>query len=193
MTGRELAHELKDVSAASQPVEQHPPGGSRALRRGQLPAGHRHCYAVHGISATLVVLSWTWPTVKKYRQRMDQATRNDIAAAAEAHRELGNVYDDAVAESLIDRIGAEIDKRVEAKLGARPQSARSLGEAVPPGGHQALLLGTGIGAGITGLVAIIAEHGSKGMVAPMLVIWVIVAVAALGTAAVNRYRSIRRG
>jgi hypothetical protein len=128
-----------------------------------------------------------------YRKRMDQATRNDIAAAAAAHHELGNGYDDAVAESLIDRIGAEIDKRVEAKLGDRPKSARSLGEAVPPGGRQALLLGTGIGAGITGLVAIIAAHGSKSMVAPMLVIWVIVAVAALGAAAVNRYRTTRRG
>jgi hypothetical protein len=128
-----------------------------------------------------------------YRKRMDQATRNDIAAAAAAHRELGNAYDDAVAESLIDRIGAEIDKRVEAKLGARPQSASSPGEAVPAGGHQALLLGAGIGVGITGLVAIIAEHGNKGMVVPMLVIWVIVAVAGLGTAVVNRYRNIRRG
>jgi len=55
------------------------------------------------------------------------------------------------------------------------------------------LLGAGIGAGITGLVAIIAEHGNKSMVAPMLVIWVIVAVAGLGAAVVNRYRNIRRG
>ena len=127
-----------------------------------------------------------------YRKRMDQATRNDIAAAAAAHRELGNAYDDAVAESLIDRIGAEIDKRVEARLGAHPHSARSPAEAVPAGGHQALLLGAGIGVGITGLVAIIAEHGNKGIVAPMLVIWIIVAVAGLGSAAVNRYRNIRR-
>jgi hypothetical protein len=145
-----------------------------------------------GISATLV-LSWIWPTVKMYRKRVDKATRNDIAAAAAAHRELGNGYDDAVAESLIDRIGAEIDKRVEAKLGARPQSARSLGEEVPPGGHHALLMGAGIGAGITGLVAIIAEHGSKSMVAPVLVIWIIVAVAGLGAAVVDRFRNIRRG
>jgi hypothetical protein len=128
-----------------------------------------------------------------YRERMDQATRNDIVAAAAAHRELGNAYDDAVAESLIDRIGAEIDKRVDAKLGARPQSARSLGEAIPTAGNHALLTGVGIGAGITGLVAILAEHGNKHIVAPMLVIWVIVAVAALGAAAANRYRNIRRG
>ncbi len=122
---------------------------------------------------------------------MDQATRNDISAAAAAHRELGNAYDDAVAESLIDRIGAEIDKRVDAKLGARPHGARPLAYTAPPGGHQTLMLGTAIGAGITGLVAIIAEHGNKGMVVPVLVIWVIVAVAALGTAVVNRYRNIR--
>ena len=128
-----------------------------------------------------------------YRKRMDQATRNEITAAVAAHHDLGNAYDDAVAESLIDRIGAEIDKRVEAKLGTRPQRARSLGDAVPAGGHQALLTGTAIGAGITGLVAIIAEHGSKSMVAPILVIWVIVAVAALGAAGANRYRSMRRG
>jgi hypothetical protein len=131
--------------------------------------------------------------VKMYRERMDQATRTDIAAAAAAHRELGNAYDDALAESLIDRIGAEIDKRVEAKLGARPQNGRSLGEAVPRAGHQALLMGTGIGAGITGLVAIVAEHGNKHVVLPILVIWVIVAVAGLGAAVVNRYRTIQRG
>ncbi|MGH3258063.1 MAG: hypothetical protein ACRDOU_22165, partial [Streptosporangiaceae bacterium] len=92
---------------------------------------------------------------------MDQATRNDIAAAAAAHRELGSAYDDAVAESLIDRIGAEIDKRVEARLGTRPPSARPPAVAVPTGGHQGLLLGAAIGAGITGLIALIADHGSK--------------------------------
>ena len=128
-----------------------------------------------------------------YRERMDQAARTDIAAAAAAHRELGSAYDDAVAESLIDRIGAEIDKRVEAKLGARPQSARPLEKAVPAGGHQALLTGAAIGAGITGLLAIIADHGSKHMLAPMLVIWGILAVAGLAVAAMNRYRNIRRG
>jgi hypothetical protein len=127
-----------------------------------------------------------------YRKRMDQATRHDIAAAAAAHRELGSAYDDAVAESLIDRIGAEIDKRVDARLGARPQSPRPLAATAPRGGHQALLTGTAIGAGITGLIAIVAEHGSKDIVAPVLVIWVIVAVLALGAAAATRYRAMSR-
>ena len=130
-----------------------------------------------------------------YRNRMDQATRTDIAAAAAAHRELGSAYDDAVAESLIDRIGAEIDKRVEAKLGARPESARppaQAAQAAPPAGHTALLTGTALGAGITGLIALAADHGSKQMLAPMLIIWGIIAIIALATAAANRYRNAVR-
>ena len=127
-----------------------------------------------------------------YRDLVDQAARSDIAAATAAHHELGPDYDAAVAEGLIERISDEIDKRVDARLGARPQSPRSLVEAVPTGGHQALLLGAGIGAGITGLVAIIAVHGSKTVVAAMITIWVILAVAALGAGVVNRYRSTRR-
>lgn len=138
------------------------------------------------------VLSWLRPMVKMYRERMDQATRTDIAAAAAAHRELGSAYDDAVAESLIDRIGAEIDKRVEARLGAPALAARPREKAVPAGGHQALLTGAAIGAGVTGLLALIADHGSKHMLAPMLVIWGILAIAGLAVAAMNRYRGIQR-
>jgi hypothetical protein len=56
---------------------------------------------------------------------MDQAARDDIAAAVAAHRELGRDYDGAVAEGLIERIGAEIDKRVEAQLaGTRTRRGR---------------------------------------------------------------------
>jgi hypothetical protein len=54
-------------------------------------------------------------------------------------------------------------------------------------------MGAGIGAGITGLLAIIATHGSKSVVGPMIAVWVILAVAGLGTAVVNRYRGTRRG
>lgn len=127
-----------------------------------------------------------------YRDRVDQATRNDIAAAAAAHHELGRDFDDAVAEGLIERIGAEIDKRVEAKLGTRPPDSRPPVGAAQPVRSQALWVGAGIGAGVTGLLAIIATHGSKSVLAPMLVVWVILAVAGLSTAAVNRYRSTRR-
>jgi len=51
-----------------------------------------------------------------YRVGVNQQTHEEIAAAAGAHRELGPGYDDAVAEGLVERIGAEVDKRVDARL-----------------------------------------------------------------------------
>ena len=136
-----------------------------------------------------------------YREPVDQATRNDIAAAAAAHHELGGDYDEAVAEGLIDRIGAEIDRRVDARLGARSRDSRSLPEASRPGRHQAIWtgvgIGTGFGAGITGIVAVIANAGNHtdSVVAAVVAVWVIMALAGLGTVTVlaRKYRSPRRG
>jgi hypothetical protein len=67
---------------------------------------------------------------------VNQESRDEIAASLAAHNELGPRYDDAVAEGLVDRIGEEIDKRVEARL-------RGLGA---PGG-QAPYGGQGLYAG----------------------------------------------
>jgi hypothetical protein len=41
----------------------------------------------------------------------------EIQASVAAHADLGPGYDDAVAEGLVERIGAEIDKRIDARLG----------------------------------------------------------------------------
>ena len=40
----------------------------------------------------------------------------EIRASVAAHADLGAGYDDAVAEGLVERIGAEIDKRIDARL-----------------------------------------------------------------------------
>lgn len=50
---------------------------------------------------------------------MDDLARQDIAAAAGAHTELGQPYDAAVAEGLVERISSEIDKQVDARLAQR--------------------------------------------------------------------------
>ncbi|HEX9040706.1 MAG TPA: hypothetical protein VF838_06715 [Trebonia sp.] len=47
---------------------------------------------------------------------MNANERDEIAASVAAHAELGPRYDDAVAEGLVERIGAEIDKRIDARL-----------------------------------------------------------------------------
>jgi hypothetical protein len=71
--------------------------------------------------------------------------REEIAASLAAHAELGPRYDSAVAEGLVERIGEEIDKRVDARLrglGQQPlQHLPSQGylspgqQIVPPGYH----------------------------------------------------------
>jgi hypothetical protein len=42
--------------------------------------------------------------------------RDEVQASAAAHRDLGPGYDTAVAEGLVERIGEEIDRRVDARL-----------------------------------------------------------------------------
>ena len=47
---------------------------------------------------------------------MDVRAHEDVAAAAAVHNELGQAYDGAVAEGLVERISSEIDKQVDARL-----------------------------------------------------------------------------
>lgn len=125
-----------------------------------------------------------------YRDAVDPATRNDIAAAAAAHNELGRDYEDAVAESLVDRIGAEIDKRVDARLRTGASGSRPPAEFSRSGKVQALFIGAGIGAGLTGLVSLIGSHGSGHAGPAVILVWIILAIAGLGTAAVSKYRNM---
>jgi hypothetical protein len=70
---------------------------------------------------------------------VDQGVRDEVSAAVGAHAELGNDYSHPVAEGLIERIGTEIDKRVDARLAeqatrnaARPAPRSSVGAIVVP-------------------------------------------------------------
>jgi len=59
----------------------------------------------------------------------------EIRASVGAHADLGPGYEDAVAEGLVERIGAEIDKRIEARLAqtGAPAQAGAAGAADPAG------------------------------------------------------------
>jgi hypothetical protein len=50
---------------------------------------------------------------------MDELAQQEIAATAAVHAELGQAYDGAVAEGLVERISLEIDKHVDARLAQR--------------------------------------------------------------------------
>ena len=47
---------------------------------------------------------------------MSRDSEAEIRASVGAHADLGPGYEDAVAEGLVERIGAEIDKRIDARL-----------------------------------------------------------------------------
>src|SRR5215467_3127566 len=50
---------------------------------------------------------------------------NEVRAAAELHRELDPEYRDAVVESFLDRVGKEIDARVDRRLAAAQPRPRT--------------------------------------------------------------------
>ena len=59
-------------------------------------------------------------------------TPDELRAAAEVNQELGPDYRDAVLESFLDKVGREIDARVDARLNGPPAPPR-LGWCIDPG------------------------------------------------------------
>jgi hypothetical protein len=57
----------------------------------------------------------------------------EIRASVGAHYDLGPHYDDAVAEGLVERIGVEIDKRIDARLELVERAGSPSGPPVAPG------------------------------------------------------------
>jgi hypothetical protein len=49
----------------------------------------------------------------------DGSTRDELEAALAARRDLGPAYDDALADSFIDKIGQQIEARVDQRLAER--------------------------------------------------------------------------
>ena len=111
---------------------------------------------------------------------MDQQTRDEIAAAGAAHHELGPAYDHAVAEGLVERIGDEIDRRVDARLtqrGAPPAPAqRASGQVTPaaPASWPMIFLALG-SMTIGGFTAAAVLH-SGGNAAVVALIWIVIGV-----------------
>jgi hypothetical protein len=119
-----------------------------------------------------------------YRVGMDMSARADIAAAAAVHSELGPDYGDAVAEGLVDRIGAEIDKRVDARLAQRGPAvtpAPAAPAARSPWAPVAMGLGSMlIGLGVTSQV--LHPRGGNGGELVVVLIWIIIAIINVGYA-----------
>jgi len=113
----------------------------------------------------------------------------ELRAAAETHKELPSEYRDAVLESFVDRVGREIDARVDARLAqaaARPfaqQPAPPPPAPKPPKPVSVMVLALGsITLGIPLSAIALAVGGHTTGFAGLLVIWIAITVINLGYA-----------
>jgi hypothetical protein len=124
--------------------------------------------------------------------------REEITASVAAHAELGPRYDSAVAEGLVERIGEEIDRRIDARLPPAPDNKASRARPVPrppapspepaePAAHlphrqvngvTGMILGLGsIGLGVGATAAVVSHHAAPlAQVFMILLIWCAIAV-----------------
>lgn len=109
---------------------------------------------------------------------LDARRDEEIAASVGAHRDLGGGYDEAIAAGLVERIGAEIDRRVDERV-SRYQPAGGEGShetrhrpAVRPGGQlswQQTILA--FGSMVIGAIASGVSEGHDGGAWPVIAIW----------------------
>ena len=74
--------------------------------------------------------------IATYRVPVNANERDEISASVAAHAELGPRYDSAVAEGLVERIGEEIDRRIDARVGGRPWPGQPPNSNLGPPAHQ---------------------------------------------------------
>jgi hypothetical protein len=115
----------------------------------------------------------------------------EITASVAAHAELGPRYDGAVAEGLVERIGDEIDRRIDARLGpgqpSRPRgaaAAAAAAAALTPAsapiaeqrrsiGVTGMILGLGSMGIAAGATSVVASHhaNAAAQIIMVLLIW----------------------
>lgn len=96
---------------------------------------------------------------------------DEFRAAAEVHRELGPEYDKAVVESFLERLGPEIDARVDARVALERQAG-----ADQPRAPSMKLAITSMALGIP-LTAIVTSSGANPAgLAGVLIVWLAIAI-----------------
>jgi len=116
--------------------------------------------------------------------------REEITASVAARRELGPEYDEVLAQGLVERIGEEIDKRVDARL-------RGMGQQPAPGmlpGASPVARAHGSGFGIvlvslifgTGATSVVLGNATNAAVQAVLVVLIWAAIAVINVAYARR-------
>jgi hypothetical protein len=95
----------------------------------------------------------------------------EFRAAAEVHRELGPEYDKAVVESFLERLGPEIDARVDTRVAQELQAGT--GEPRTPSMRLAI---TSMALGIPLTAIVTSNGGNPAGLAGVLIIWLAIAI-----------------
>ena len=114
-----------------------------------------------------------------YRARVNSPslTPDEIRAAAETHRDLGPDYQSAVIESFLDKVGREIDARVDARVAAQQQMPAAPAKRAAAREPSAFVLAVVSMAFGIPLTAIVAVAGSNPVgLGGVLVVWLAIAV-----------------
>jgi hypothetical protein len=132
---------------------------------------------------------------------LNTGREQEIAASVGAHRDLGGGYDDAIAAGLVERIGAEVDRRVDERISGYQSAAESAGSrdvryrpAAHPGSpvswqQTILAFGSMVIGAITSGVILGHEEGTW----PILVIWFAIVVINMAISRVGPFRPDRPG
>jgi hypothetical protein len=123
---------------------------------------------------------------------MEQLGRQDVAAAAAAHHELGPEYGQATIDSFLQKVDSEIAARIDARLGGPPQPRPQTVDVATRHERRALWTGVIIGSAVAGIpfTLVAASQGGKypGAVA---VIWLVIAAVYLVAFVVSRLQKSR--
>jgi hypothetical protein len=143
------------------------------------------------------------PPLRSVAHVLNTGREQEIAASVEAHRDLGGDYDDAIAAGLVERIGAEVDRRVDERIslnqrvgqsaadGAGSRDARHRPAAHPgsPVSWQQTILA--IGSMVIGAITSGASLGHQAGTWPILVIWFAIVVINMAIFRVGPFRPDR--
>jgi hypothetical protein len=132
---------------------------------------------------------------------LNTGREQEIAASVGAYRDLSDGYDDAIAAGLVERIGAEVDRRVDERVSLHQRAGQSATDgagsrdvrrrpAGPVSWQQTILAFCSMVIGaITSGVAIGHEEGTL----PVLVIWFAIVVIDMAIFRVGPFRPDRPG
>ncbi|MBN6054428.1 hypothetical protein JYK22_20980 [Nonomuraea sp. RK-328] len=96
------------------------------------------------------------------------STGDELRAAVAARRDLGPDFEDALIESFLDKMGKEVDRRVDERLAALPKAKDLAKRSKAADGQRLALAIVSLSLGTVATIALTVGDGSGGVI---LALW----------------------